>query len=814
MEIFIYYLQYMSHFRIAILCGGPSPERGISLNSARSVLDHLSGDGIEIVPIYFDQRRNPFLISTGQLYSNTPSDFDFRLEEIAKPLSPRQFENELKRCHLVYPVMHGYFGEDGDIQKLLEEIGVPFVGSSSEACKRCFDKNHAKEFLEEHGFDTVPQALLRIYKEDHAEIINEFFRRHNVSRAVVKPATGGSSIGVYSVSSPTEALEKSALLFSKRMDSRVVVEPFVEGIEFTVIILQNSFGLPVALIPTEIEADYEQNQIFDYRKKYLPTRQVTFHCPPRFSDEIVEKIQVQAEQLFSMFGMQDCARFDGWVLPNGEIRFTDFNPVSGMEQNSFLFQQGARVGLTHRSLLRYIVENACRRNNLTTLPPMERSTGAKKVAVVFGGDTSERQVSLMSGTNVWLKLLRSKEFIPHPYLMESNGMLLEAPYALLLNHTVEEVIEACRTAEIDEKRLRRFERSAQLRLAIPKSMNLQMYFPPQRRTLEEVASENEFVFIALHGGKGEDGTIQNILDDLAVPYNGAGAKASALCMDKFLTGEAISSLEKEGILSSPKEVIQSSVLLNRSKSQLEKFWQFLMTKFGKGAVVVKPQADGCSSGIVRLGSLHDLQVYLNYLKAGISRIPAGHFDGQADPVEMPSKMPEQIMFEPFVITDRIKAVSGELKLTEKSGWIEVTVGVLEENGKLRALSPSLTIAEGEVLTLEEKFQGGTGINITPPPKEILSKRHCELVKKRIELVAKTLGVRGYARIDAFVERKTGRVLIIEANTLPGLTPSTVLFHQGIAEESTIDPADLLEKIIEAGFSAFAKLVPNQLKEAI
>ena len=109
------------------------------------------------------------------------------------------------------------------------------------------------------------------------------------------------------------------------MDTRVVLEPFAQGKEFTVIILENSFGLPVAILPIEIEMDYTENQILDYRKKYLPTHRVRYHCPPRFSNEIMEAIQVQAEQLFKALGMRDFARFDGWVLSGGNIWFSDFN---------------------------------------------------------------------------------------------------------------------------------------------------------------------------------------------------------------------------------------------------------------------------------------------------------------------------------------------------------------------------------------------------------------------------------------------------------------------------------------------------------
>ena len=344
--------------KIALLCGGPSLERGISLNSARSVLDHLESAEIEIIPIYFDQQKRPFKISKKQLYSNTPSDFDFKLTNFATPLSEKALIDTLKKADITFPVMHGAFGEDGEIQAFLEKQNIPFVGSGSIACKAVFDKYKANRFLQSKGFFTLPCAVVKIFDEANPKIVKEFFDQNKITRAVVKPASGGSSIGVFSVGSISEALEKVELIFSKRMDTRVVLEPFATGNEFTVIVLQNRFGLPVAVMPTEIETDYTQHQIFDFRKKYLPTRRVTYHCPPRFDNRVVETIQIQAEQIFAATKMADFARFDGWVLPSGDIWFSDLNPISGMEQNSFLFQQAARVGLSHEEVLKYILSYA------------------------------------------------------------------------------------------------------------------------------------------------------------------------------------------------------------------------------------------------------------------------------------------------------------------------------------------------------------------------------------------------------------------------------------------------------------------------
>ncbi len=788
--------------KIALLCGGPSPERGISLNSARSVLDHLESETVEIVPIYFDYKKSPCLISTAQLYSNTPSDFDFKLSRQAKLLTEQSLIKQLRACELVFSVIHGAFGEDGEIQSILERHHIPFVGSGSQACKNAFDKYRANQFIKAQGFFALPSVVLKIYHDDHRTILEQFFKDNNITRAIVKPATGGSSIGVFSVSTVDEALLRTQYLFSKRVDTRVVVEPFCTGTEFTVIILQNRFGLPVAILPTEIETDYTEHQIFDYRKKYLPTRQVTYHCPPRFDDQTIEKIQYQAEQIFTALGMRDFARFDGWVMPDGNIWFSDFNPVSGMEQNSFLFQQASRLGFSHGDLLRYIVKQSCRRQGLAVpaLPPPS-APNRKPVHVLFGGSTSERQVSLMSGTNVWLKLRKSQQFEPVPYLLDGSGTVWKLPYTLTLNHTVEEITDHAINSASEHQRLSLLESRVRLRLGLEPSDTSEQFFLPERMSLAEFINRSPYVFIALHGGLGENGRLQALLEQAGVPFNGSSSKVSALCINKWQTGQLINQLSLAGIKAAPQRTFAACELSKLKSKALKELWRSLRQDLEAKSIIVKPVDDGCSSGIVRLNSADELQRYLELAKAGIGSIPAHTFEGQLTPLEMPLEPINTLLFERFIETDTIRAVGNELKITNKTGWVEITVGVLGAQGKMVSLHPSLTVAEGEVLSLEEKFQGGTGINITPPSKEIVKPAVLATVMKSIEMVADRVGLEGYARIDAFMNRKTGELIIIEINTLPGLTPSTVIFHQALAEAKPLFPTAFLEKIVKIGYRA-------------
>jgi len=842
--------------RIAVICGGPSAERGISLNSARSVMDHLTPLGWEIAPYYCDTEKNFYRLSPAQLYSNTPSDFDFKLTHAAKPLSAEEFITELRAADIVFPAIHGAFGEDGELQALLEKNKIPFVGSPAKACRLMFDKAKANAHLAQHGFETLPHCVVREDESDAAiaKKLATFFAEHRIEQAVVKPTAGGSSLGVATAATPEEAAEKARLIFTTGRDHAAMIEPYCDGQEFTVLVLQNAEARPVALIPTEVELTGDDS-IFGFRHKYLPTCHVAYHCPPRFGDDIIKGIQEAAEALFSFFGMRDFARLDGWLMKDGRVVFSDFNPISGMEQNSFLFIQGSRIGLSHGDILRHIVSGAARRakrDPQEKAPPKNRD--AQKVFVLFGGATAERQVSLMSGTNVWLKLRHAPGFDPTPYIWAPGGEVWQLPYGYTLNHTCEEILFHCAEAAGITARLKILVPPLRQRLGLP-PLPANADLMPRRMKLDEfyaeAKNENAFVFIGLHGGAGEDGTLQAMLDGHGLAYNGSGPAASKLCMDKNATGASIRALNDplltaaakisfalpqdcadsestapgvtpplltspargEGHLRPDRETnvqngrsnplpLAGRVRVGGPQQGTEpdfanNLWQQACDKLQSRDLLIKPQADGCSAGVVRLQSAEELKIYLAALKAHEPVLMPGTLKHLQQAIELPEKADELIL-EPFIVTDNIHIEDRELVYRKKTGWIELTVGVLEQNGAYHALSPSITVAQGAVLSLEEKFQGGTGVNLTPPPDSIVKPKQIALIREKIALAAKTLGIEGYARIDIFFNVDSDQTIIIEANTLPGLTASTVIFHQALAEQPPLYPRAFLERLVEFG----------------
>jgi len=785
-----------NHFKLAIICGGPSLERGISLNSARSLLDHLSNQPIDIDPIYVDRTLTFHRLSLAQIYSNTPADFDFKLKESGSKIPLDKLEHFFQQFDLIFPVIHGTFGETGELQAQLEAYGIPFVGSSSTACQQLFYKHRAARILLSHGFGVSPAAVLQQNNTHTAAIIHRFFRTYQPKRAIIKPVAGGSSIGVSSVYDPQQALEKAQALFDAGVDDRLLLEPFIEGKEFTVLVLQLENGQPLALWPSQIAVSYQADGIFDYRRKYLPSSNTQYYTPACFDQETIHTIRHEAESIFRLFEMADFARIDGWLLDDGRLLFTDINPITGMEQNSFVFRQASLLGFSHTQTLAFILQSACQRYGIKPpqwLPSKPEKTPKRLVYVLMGGQTAERQVSLMSGTHVWLKLQQSQRYRPIPFFLDKDGWVWPLAYHQAIHHTTEEVFDSLQPCDIDKIK--------QLGQAIYDQAgwgNYQLGPLSSKMTLEawtqKAQADQAFVFIALHGGMGENGELQRQLESANLSFNGSPSWVCERCVDKYMTGDAINQANISGLMSLPKVTYHYDDLIN----QKDNLWDCLVSDLRSEVLIMKPRYDGCSAGVAILREKNDLITYIQYLLDGLDYIPAYTFANQAYPIELPVCKQTHYMFEPYIAVDAL--VVSEQSVTydpfKRTGWLELTIGVLEDQGQYEALVPSITVAHAGVLSLEEKFQGGTGINFTPPPLSLLSQLDIAIIQAKAVGAAQTLGIRNYARLDIFYHAADQKVVLIECNNLPALTPSTVIYHQAFAHTPSMNPLCFIEHLID------------------
>eukprot|EP00192_Tetraselmis_astigmatica_P001783 CAMPEP_0117671742 /NCGR_PEP_ID=MMETSP0804-20121206/13512_1 /TAXON_ID=1074897 /ORGANISM="Tetraselmis astigmatica, Strain CCMP880" /LENGTH=1580 /DNA_ID=CAMNT_0005480255 /DNA_START=223 /DNA_END=4965 /DNA_ORIENTATION=+ len=504
-----------------------------------------------------------------------------------------------------------------------------------------------------------------------------------------------------------------------------------------------------------------------------------------------------------------------------------------------------------------------------------------KVWVLMGGESSERQVSLMSGINIWLQLRGCKDVIVEPFLLapafgmeeqlegrhgrlqRKNYLLklgvpedviteLSTDYAdmsiqnpkpptiamadravwavppnLILRNTVEEVHDSCVDTLKLANNVERYKdeilnagaevrRQTQMELGDAEVEGVAGLWssdseqdPPEaaRMNLGVFAKQahlaNAVVFLATHGGYGENGELQAFLEDVRVPFTGSGFAASQLCMNKMETAATLEPLEGKGICTAPKERVDLSALASPGLAA-DEYARLTSLLPSTPSLCIKPVADGCSTGVARIACEDDFLIYAMAVTERWPSLPSNTLSTPHPETKMPVDVfATELLVEPFVETDPIvisynsETGASEIEWAGENRWIEVTVGIVGELGQMHALMPSITVHEkGSVLSLEEKVQSGTGVNLTPPPASIVNPEALTAARQRCELVADVLGISGVARIDTFMHADTGELVVIEVNTIPAMTPHTVLLHQALQEDPPMYPQDLFRSVVE------------------
>ncbi len=599
-----------------------------------------------------------------------------------------------------------------------------------------------------------------------------------------------------------------ATIRGRHQETEVVVETAVEGREFTCIVMENERGEAVALPPSEILKNFS---VFNYRAKYLPGI-VRKNTPMGLPDEDLRRIMAESERLYGTAGFEAYARIDGFFLPDQKIYLNDPNTTSGMLPSSFLFHQAAEVGLSPTDMVTWIVHNSLRRQMhgrphgrqagvlYQKLTRQLQSAGASssgkvlRVAVVIGGCSTERHISVESGRNVVEKLSAHPRFQPVPVFLhcDENGEMVfhRIPLKLLMKDNADDIRDAVKSFSMPAISREVLERLTGIRRLLGQK---EYSFHPEPLSLAEFPKHFDFIFIAVHGHPGEDGILQAELERLHLPYNGSNAEVSALLMNKYRTNRLLR--EKGFMVPRHYPVTRTSW-----ESSPEAVIRAVEEAVGPYPIIAKPVDEGCSSAVLVIRNAEDLRHYAEGVFRAEAALPAA--------LQQRFHLKENAAFpikDAFLTEEKVRRGPAR-KL------IEITGGVLaspDEKGRIRyrALPPSEAVATEEILSLEEKFLAGEGINITPARFSDDPARNREIeraVQRHLEEVARAVGVEGYCRIDAFVRifpDRTPEVIVIEINALPGLTPATVLFQQGAL--SGIKPAELLEQIIENGLKRHA-----------
>ena len=327
---------------VAIICGGRSSEHEISCISASGVISAIDRS-----------KYNPSLIGitkSGKWVSlSTETKFEIsngQLPEVPES-APAISLDEIK-ADVVFPILHGPYGEDGTIQGLLEMLDVPYVGNGVLASAVAMDKHFAKQIFMAHGIAVAPGVVLRKGDEikDHGLGFPLF----------VKPARGGSSRGTHKVKSADSLV--SAVTDAFKYDSKVMLEKAIVGREVECAVLEKD-GKVQCSVPGEIQID-PKFEFYDFEAKYLDGA-TTVKAPAdvkRTSD-----LQAAAIEAFISLGCSGLARVDFFYTENNEIIINELNTMPGFTPTSVFPKLWGVSGLSYTEIISALIETALRRTN-------------------------------------------------------------------------------------------------------------------------------------------------------------------------------------------------------------------------------------------------------------------------------------------------------------------------------------------------------------------------------------------------------------------------------------------------------------------
>ena len=325
--------------RVAVLLGGRSSEHEISLNSARSVLHALDPERYETVTVEIGR--------DGRWELGSGSDDGSVAETLPVPTS--KVPATLGEVDVVFPVLHGPFGEDGTVQGLLELADVPYVGAGVLGSALAMDKDVFKAVMRDRGIPVTRNITLREGQAPENPFGYPVF---------VKPARLGSSVGITKVNSEDQLPAAVELAF--RHDEKVLVEEFVPGVEVECGVLGNE--KPLASLPGEIVSHgFQGTDWYDYSAKY-DEGGMDLIVPPRLPQETIERIQDIAVRSFVAGECEGMARVDFFVRDDGEVLLNELNTIPGFTATSVYAKLFEKSGIPYPELVDRLVQLALERH--------------------------------------------------------------------------------------------------------------------------------------------------------------------------------------------------------------------------------------------------------------------------------------------------------------------------------------------------------------------------------------------------------------------------------------------------------------------
>jgi len=360
--------------RVAVLFGGRSSEHAVSCVTAAGVLGAINKDKYEVIPIGI-AKSGQWVLASGDtaqwslagtaLPEVAPSDQTVTLAEIGGEhqlivAAPNEVPQELGTVDVVFPLLHGPFGEDGTIQGLLELSDTRYVGAGVLASAVGMDKHFMKVVFESAGLHVGPYVAVtdRQWQKDPEAV------RKQVDRlgfpVFVKPARAGSSMGISKVDS-LEGLD-AAIEEARRHDLKLVIEAGIVGREIECAVLEGrGTDAPRTSMPGEISVAGGGHEFYDFNAKYVEDDAASLSCPADIPDEAIARVRDLAAAAFDAVGAEGLSRVDFFYTPDGDLIINEINTMPGFTPKSMYPQMWAASGLGYADLIDELIHLAVNR---------------------------------------------------------------------------------------------------------------------------------------------------------------------------------------------------------------------------------------------------------------------------------------------------------------------------------------------------------------------------------------------------------------------------------------------------------------------
>ncbi len=346
--------------RVALLFGGKSAEHEISLISARNIVEAMDKKKYEVVAIGIDKQGRWHLDEGGRLlHGNTASKVEFQDAKSAAAVLPGDTATPMVRrggpsigvIDVVFPILHGPFGEDGTVQGLLKLANLPFVGAGVLGSAVGMDKDVMKRLLRDAKIPTP--NFLAFARSDKISFVK--VKKTLGMPLFIKPANLGSSVGISKVTKPAQF--DAAVKEAFRYDNKIVIEECIRGREIECSVLGND--QPIASLPGEIIVNRE---FYSYDAKYIDDKGARLEIPAKLPKQVVKSIREIALHAYKALCCEGMARVDFFVQANGRVVVNEINTIPGFTKISMYPKMWEASGISYSKLIDRLIQLAIQRH--------------------------------------------------------------------------------------------------------------------------------------------------------------------------------------------------------------------------------------------------------------------------------------------------------------------------------------------------------------------------------------------------------------------------------------------------------------------